>query len=251
MVIYMTINLINGKRYIGADSKNNPNYIGSGVFLKKAIHKYGKSNFKKVILEECSNRVELREREIYWVKYYNAADNPEFYNMSAGGQGGVDGRPSWNNGVDIKHDYPDMYDKMFLNRKRANYDYVTDEWKNKHSKSILDSDTFQKNKNKKIESRRLNGKPWHSEETKKNIAQAAIGRVKTKEEIQKRIDTIRERGTLQGKNNPSSISVLVRDTTSGVVTMFDTKKSAMIEYGFTYYEISKRKSSDGKYEFEF
>ena len=27
MVIYMTTNLINGKKYIGRDSKNNPKYL--------------------------------------------------------------------------------------------------------------------------------------------------------------------------------------------------------------------------------
>jgi len=37
MVIYKTTNLINGKQYIGSDSNNNPNYLGSGTFLIKAI----------------------------------------------------------------------------------------------------------------------------------------------------------------------------------------------------------------------
>ena len=40
MVIYKTTNLVNGKQYIGKDTKNNPTYLGSGTFLKKAIQKY-------------------------------------------------------------------------------------------------------------------------------------------------------------------------------------------------------------------
>ena len=46
MIIYKTTNLVNGKIYIGKDSKNNPNYLGSGNLLKKALIKYGKENFK-------------------------------------------------------------------------------------------------------------------------------------------------------------------------------------------------------------
>ena len=44
MIIYMTINNINGKKYIGKDVKNNPKYLGSGFDLQKAIKKYGKEN---------------------------------------------------------------------------------------------------------------------------------------------------------------------------------------------------------------
>jgi len=36
-VVYKTTNSINGKWYIGKDSKNNPKYFGSGVALKRAI----------------------------------------------------------------------------------------------------------------------------------------------------------------------------------------------------------------------
>ena len=47
MIIYKTTNLVNKKIYIGQDSKNNPEYLGSGAIVKKAIKKYGKENFKK------------------------------------------------------------------------------------------------------------------------------------------------------------------------------------------------------------
>ena len=49
MIVYLITNLINGKRYIGMDSKNNPQYLGSGTLILKAIKKYGKENFKKEI----------------------------------------------------------------------------------------------------------------------------------------------------------------------------------------------------------
>jgi group I intron endonuclease len=82
MVIYKTTNLINGKQYIGKDKNNDPNYIGSGSNLKEAIKTYGKSAFKKEILEYCNNTHHLAEREEYWLNYYNAESNSDFYNKT-------------------------------------------------------------------------------------------------------------------------------------------------------------------------
>jgi group I intron endonuclease len=85
MVIYKTTNLINGKIYVGQDSKNNPEYLGSGVIIKKAISKYGKENFKKEILEVCLTKEELDIKEQYWIKELNSIDVG--YNVSSGGGG--------------------------------------------------------------------------------------------------------------------------------------------------------------------
>lgn len=87
MIIYKTINLINNKIYIGKDKNNNPNYFGSGILLKYAIKKYGKKNFKKVILQKCSNIKELNESEINWIKKLNCL-YPNGYNIAKGGEGG-------------------------------------------------------------------------------------------------------------------------------------------------------------------
>lgn len=81
MIIYITTNMINGKMYIGKDVKNNPNYIGSGSVLKTAIKKYGRHNFKKVIIETCKTEDELKIREEYWLNFYDVGNNPMFYNL--------------------------------------------------------------------------------------------------------------------------------------------------------------------------
>jgi len=83
MIIYKTTNLINSKIYIGQQSTNDINYLGSGKILKSAIKKYGEKNFKKEILEHCNSREELNEREVYWIEKLN----PE-YNIHKGGYGG-------------------------------------------------------------------------------------------------------------------------------------------------------------------
>lgn len=88
MVIYITENIINKKKYIGLDSKNNSKYLGSGKHLKRAIKKYGKENFVKTIIESCNSLEELNNRECYWIEHYNAIKSNEFYNLSKGGIGG-------------------------------------------------------------------------------------------------------------------------------------------------------------------
>ncbi len=87
--IYLTENKINGKKYIGmCKSTHSNNYLGSGTTLKKAIKKYGKENFTRIILEECETFEKLNNAEEYWIKKYNAVNSNEFYNLTSGGYGG-------------------------------------------------------------------------------------------------------------------------------------------------------------------
>lgn len=95
MVVYETTNLINGKKYIGQDSHNNPNYLGSGKSISRAIKKYGKKNFEKKILEYCVNKKHLDEREEYWLQLVDAVNNPLYYNRTSKPFGGA----PWNNNM--------------------------------------------------------------------------------------------------------------------------------------------------------
>ena len=88
MIIYKTTNLVNNKIYIGQDSKNNIQYLGSGQLLNLAIKKYGVANFKKEVLEVCENKKHLDSREIYWISFYNSTNNEIGYNIANGGSGG-------------------------------------------------------------------------------------------------------------------------------------------------------------------
>ena len=87
--IYETTNLINGKKYIGKHKSStfDTNYYGSGIALKRALNKYGKENFKVVILEEVgTNQKDLDELETYYIKKYDAVKNKDYYNHSYGGE---------------------------------------------------------------------------------------------------------------------------------------------------------------------
>jgi len=85
--VYLTINLINGKRYIGQhkSEKFDIKYKGSGTKLQKALKEYGWDNFKCIILEWCSSLEELNDAEIRYIERNNAVGSREFYNMVPGG----------------------------------------------------------------------------------------------------------------------------------------------------------------------
>ena len=86
--IYKTTNLINGKIYIGQKHSFkflSNKYLGSGKKLKCAIQHYGKENFVCELLEEIETKDLMDEREIYWIKFYNATNKNIGYNLSEGG----------------------------------------------------------------------------------------------------------------------------------------------------------------------
>lgn len=90
--VYITINHLNNKKYIGKKKYDKDGkwkkYLGSGIWLKRAINKYGEENFSKEIIENCYSEKELNIREQYWIKYYNAVNSDSFYNIASGGDGG-------------------------------------------------------------------------------------------------------------------------------------------------------------------
>jgi hypothetical protein len=79
--------LINEKIYIGQSINNNKNYLGSGKYIKRAIKKYGRENFKRDIIEDgITDRKILSEREIYWISFYDSTDPKIGYNIAKGGE---------------------------------------------------------------------------------------------------------------------------------------------------------------------
>jgi group I intron endonuclease len=89
-VIYKITNNINGKIYIGKDSRNKKSYMGSGKSIKNAINKYGIENFTKEIIDSANSLDELNEKEKKWISYYNSYIPSVGYNRSLGGEGNWD-----------------------------------------------------------------------------------------------------------------------------------------------------------------
>jgi group I intron endonuclease len=87
MIIYKTTNLINNKIYVGQSKNDDKNYLGSGTYIIKSIKKYGRSNFKKEILENCETPEQLNDKELYWINLLNSTDKKIGYNVRTTIQG--------------------------------------------------------------------------------------------------------------------------------------------------------------------
>jgi hypothetical protein len=85
-IVYVTENLITGKKYVGSHTTDNldDNYLGSGQALKFSIKKYGKENFKRTTIIECENVLDARNLEEYYILQYNTL-SPNGYNISPKG----------------------------------------------------------------------------------------------------------------------------------------------------------------------
>jgi hypothetical protein len=89
MFVYLTVCLINGKSYVGKyEGLESDKYLGSGKLLKRAIQKYGKDNFTRIVLERYSTVQDCRSGEVKWITLLNAVGSSSFYNIAAGGEGG-------------------------------------------------------------------------------------------------------------------------------------------------------------------
>lgn len=91
--IYITTNLINGKRYLGqrktpiGKTPQSDNYLGYGTLLLSAVKKYGKENFSKEVIHECETQSEADTFEILEIDVRSVLQNKsKWYNRAAGGQ---------------------------------------------------------------------------------------------------------------------------------------------------------------------
>ena len=96
MVIYKVTNIRNGMVYIG-QTKNSAearwkahcacvNSKISAFKLHKAIKEFGKENFLVEQIDTAETKEEANEKEVFWIKHYNATENG--YNTALGGRDG-------------------------------------------------------------------------------------------------------------------------------------------------------------------
>lgn len=92
--IYLISNDINNKVYVGQTIQTlNKRFNGHccysksdrsvNMYIKRAIHKYGKDKFHITLIEECPINL-LNDREKYWIDFYDSYNNG--YNLTKGGQ---------------------------------------------------------------------------------------------------------------------------------------------------------------------
>ena len=87
---YITINLINGKQYVGSHSTHdiNDSYLGSGRLMLKAIKKYGKENFNREVVCIHKTLKEAYINEGYLILLHDTCV-PNGYNISPTGGTGM------------------------------------------------------------------------------------------------------------------------------------------------------------------
>lgn len=142
--IYIYINKINNKKYIGqsinilrrkymheynAFNKNTGEYNSK---FHKALRKYGINNFTFTIIEECEKE-KLSEREKYWINFYDSFKNG--YNSTPGGEYGVSQKHEKNGRALLK-----LEDVVYIRNQYNNhvpFRFVYEEYKDKISKRGL------------------------------------------------------------------------------------------------------------------
>lgn len=168
--VYITTNLINGKKYLGKHSTNNlkDSYLGSGKLIKRAILKYGKENFKREILEYCENKYIAYEREFYYSLKFNVIIDKSFYNCSNGGNG--------NNGYKLSQKHKEILRNCVTGRVKSKEEIL------KISKA---------NKGKKL-----------SEETIEKLRKAATGKKRSQKTINKMSESkLGDKNPMYGKTH--------------------------------------------------
>ena len=113
--VYITQCKVNSKLYIGQkklSKKDFATYLGSGTLFTKAVKKYGKENFERIILQIAYSQEELDNFEIKYIELFDASkkDNDLFYNIALGGKtGGVclkgEDNPLYKQRTKVKCDY--------------------------------------------------------------------------------------------------------------------------------------------------
>ena len=223
--IYMYINKINNKKYVGqaknfnkrhkqhirqSSNKNNKNQYN--LPFHNAIRKYGIENFKIVILKEnLQTQCLMNLYECYYIKKYNTlVNNKHGYNLSNGGSNG--------------NVFAGKTEKELI------------EWKQKISKANsgrkLSEETKKKiseiNKNKIVskETRnkisKANKGKMLSQETKKKISEKNKGRI-ISEEIKKEMSNQRkgEGNSFYGKHHTEQTKRKLRELHEKKIAQYD------------------------------
>lgn len=89
---YITTNTVTGQRYVGTHTTYdiNDRYLGSGLYLKRAIRDHGRKIFSKEIICICVSLQEAHDNEKIFIERYNTLQ-PVGYNLSPTGGMGVPG----------------------------------------------------------------------------------------------------------------------------------------------------------------
>lgn len=225
-IIYLTVNLVNGMGYVGFHyTSADDGYFGSGKILKRAVKKYGKEAFRRVILDHYDTLNDLELKETYWIELLNTRNRKIGYNITKGGLAGP--KMCGNDNPSKRLDVRIKISKKMKNRK------IT--WGDKISKTK--KGTFKGKDNPFYDKK-------HDSETIDYLTYINTGKIVS----QKTIDLMKD-GRRKGKNNANyriisqeDINKIKIDYECGILTISNILKK---------YNIRFEKLTELKIEFKF
>lgn len=245
--IYCTTNNINGMKYIGQKTfnKGHKTYLGSGIRLTRAIKKYGRENFSRDIIELCSSREDLNEREKYWISYYDALNDENYYNLCIGGFGTSGHRISEETRHKMRNKVISDESRLKMSESAKNRKPMSEETRKKLSKSHknqVNKPHYHSEETKKKLSELKKGKaPYKmtdeirknmskahkpmSEEARKNMSKAHKGRIITEEEKQKISASLKNHIVTQETRDKLSIPIVQYDLDGNFIKNWSSIKS--------------------------
>ncbi|CAH1615724.1 homing endonuclease [Escherichia phage UGJNEcP4] len=121
-LVYKIINLVNNKYYVGIHSTENikDSYMGSGLYIKASIKKYGLENHRKEILYNFDTREEAIQMERIIVNE-EFIKNPLTYNISLGGNAApfIKEETRLKQSIAAKNRPYSFYENLFKTRKKS------------------------------------------------------------------------------------------------------------------------------------
>ena len=94
--VYKITNKLTNKDYIGITNQGSgaryrhhwyESRIGEPSPIHRSMAKYGEESFTLEIIDFADTYDELKEKEKYWIKWYNSTDRSIGYNLTEGGDG--------------------------------------------------------------------------------------------------------------------------------------------------------------------
>jgi len=180
--VYITTNLLNKKQYVGDHTTSNINdeYFGSGILIKKAIKKYGKESFSKLILEEFETKQEAFNAQEKYINEYNTLE-PNGYNVSPKGghqiTGGCSNKTRKKISINTKKamQNPEIKEKIKGPKSKEHIKHISESHKgleptNKGKKGLY---KHTKEEKEKIS---INHRKYQLEETRNKISNALRGK---------------------------------------------------------------------------
>lgn len=156
--------------------------MGSGKYLKCAIKKYGRNNFKCELLEYCESLEDLNDREIYYIEENKSQNKDIGYNIANGG-----------NQISVTASIAEKISK----KQKQNFN---DPIKGKELRLMLSK----ANKGKKL-----------SEEHIRKLKDINKNRVRTKEERDKKSKSLKGHKPFWGDEMPEDIRKKIGNSSAG------------------------------------